>query len=115
MKRASVAGLFVGVLLALTSTVYGSDGATMSDVQHRKVMGGMHHPEKQGDGMEGNSPVMSDTQHKKHMGGAHHPAAGEGRHKGENGKHPTMSDAQHKKHMGAGKHEYHERTNNPEN
>jgi len=77
----------------------GDDGHKMSDVQHRKHMSGLHHPDDGQKRVENEEATpMSDTQHRKHMSGLHHPEDGQ---KGvENEEATPMSDVQHRKHMG---------------
>jgi len=74
MITASAIALLMGSLLVAAPAVYSGEKSSMSDAQHRKTMGGMHHPD-QGDGATENDDAekegatMSDTQHRKTMGG----------------------------------------------
>jgi len=92
-----------GMLMAPSGALASDDGSKMSDVQHRKTMGGIHHPED-GDtaDKEGKKPKMSDVQHRKSMGGIRHPEDGDTADK--EGKKPKMSDVQHRKSMGGTRH-----------
>jgi len=101
--------LIIGGMFAIAPTAYAGETDAMSDAQHRKTMGGMHHPEHtDGAGkQEGDkqSPAMSDAQHRKTMGGLHHTERAEdaGKQEGDK-KSPAMSDAQHRKTMGGSHH-----------
>jgi len=108
LKRSAVA-LMVGGMLAAAPTVYSGESDSMSDAQHRKTMGGMHHPEHVEDAnkQDGDkkSPTMSDAQHRKTMSGLHHTEHVEDASKQDGDKKsPTMSDAQHRKTMGGSHH-----------
>jgi len=91
MKKTRVMILFMGGLMA-APLAYGDDAtntdeaakaskSAMSDMMHRKTMGGgLHHPEagEQAVPADGEAasdkPAMSDTMHRKTMGGGlHHP------------------------------------------
>ncbi len=108
LKRNAIA-LMVGGMLAAAPTVYSGEPDSMSDAQHRKTMGGMHHPEhtdaagkQEGDKK---SPAMSDAQHRKTMGGMRHSERADDASKQEGDKKsPAMSDAQHRKTMGGSHH-----------
>jgi len=97
--------LIIAALLSLAFTVSpmafaDHDGHSMSDVQHRKTMGGLHHPEDGTKGMQNREAhPMSDVQHRKHMSGLHHPSEGGKKGVERQEAHP-MSDVQHRKHMG---------------
>ncbi|MDQ6987831.1 MAG: hypothetical protein Q9M25_08525 [Mariprofundaceae bacterium] len=103
MKKMSVIGLFAGIMLVSAPVVYAEPG--MSDAQHRKTMGGLHHPGHDQSDSDSNSEknaVMSDSQHRKSMGGLHHPdredESTKDSHEGK--RKPSMSDSQHRKNMG---------------
>ena len=66
----------LGLAFATSPAAFaGSRDHEMSDMQHRKHMGGPRHPE---DGHEqtedGKARPMSGMQHRKHMGGLRHPS-----------------------------------------
>jgi len=93
----------LGVAFAASPMAFADDVGSkqMSDVQHRKRMGGLHHPEDGQKGVESSeeAPPMSDVQHRKTMGGLHHPEDGQkGVESSEEA--PPMSDVQHRKTMG---------------
>jgi len=96
--------LILAALLGLAFTASpmafaNDDGHTMSDVQHRKTMGGLHHPKDGKKNVENREArPMSDVQHRKTMGGLHHPK--DGKKNVENREARPMSDVQHRKHMG---------------
>jgi len=108
LKRSAII-LMMGGMLAIAPTAYSGESGTMSDAQHRKTMGGMHHTERaddasKQDGDKKNS-AMSDAQHRKTMGGMHHTERTDDTSKQEGDKKaPTMSDAQHRKTMGGSHH-----------
>lgn len=67
------AAVLTAGLTAAATAFASDDGARMSDVQHRKTMGGMHHPQDvQQDDESKKAGSMSDVQHRKHMGGLKH-------------------------------------------
>jgi len=76
LKRSAIA-LMMGGMLAAAPTIYAGESGTMSDAQHRKTMGGLHHTERADDTSQQDddkkTPTMSDAQHRKTMGGTHHP------------------------------------------
>ncbi len=92
--------LILAALLGLAFTLSpaafaGERDNRMSDMQHKKHMGGLHHPKDGTDAKNTNASSMSDVQHRKHMGGLRHPEDGE-----KDGEARLMSDPQHRKHMG---------------
>ncbi len=103
MKKISVIGMFMGAVL-LVPVAFAGDQNSMSDVQHRKTMSGMHHPEHShdADAKEGHA-VMSDSQHRKTMSGMSHPKHDDGKKLTEK-ENATMSNAQHRKTMGGMSH-----------
>jgi len=103
MKKANVAGLLIGAVLVAAPVAYGGENHTMSDAQHRKTMGGMHHPEQSRDAAaDKKQAVMSDAQHRKTMGGMRHPE--QSRDATADKKRAVMSDTQHRKTMGGAHH-----------
>ncbi len=103
LKKSGVA-LLSGAMLIAVPTIYSGESGTMSDAQHRKVMGGMHHPEHAGEANKQDDDrkksTMSDAQHRKVMSGMHHPEhTGEASKQDGDRKKSTMSDAQHRKTM----------------
>ncbi|MBL1351812.1 MAG: hypothetical protein COA61_000515 [Zetaproteobacteria bacterium] len=91
-------GVLLSASLLAASLAYADGNHTMSDTQHQKTMGGMHHPaSSEGQYGESGTAVMGDTQHRKTMTGMKHQhSANEKDHK----KASKMSDAQHRKTMG---------------
>lgn len=111
MLKASAIVLLMGGLLVAAPAVYSGEQGSMSDMQHRKTMGGsMHHPEKADDAVKSDAAKepanMSDMQHRKTMGGSmHHPERAAGASKDDAEKTPaSMSDMQHRKMMGGSMH-----------
>ncbi len=99
-NKTLILAALLGLALATSPAAFAGDrDHQMSGAQHRKHMGGLHHPK---DGREQaedeKARPMSDMQHKKHMGGLHHPK--DRREQAEDEKARPMSDMQHKKHMG---------------
>jgi len=108
LKKHGIA-LIIGGMFAIVPTAYAGETDSMSDAQHRKTMGGMHHPEH-ADGagkqeIDKKSPAMSDAQHRKTMGGLRHTEHVEDASKQDGDKKsPAMSDTQHRKTMGGSHH-----------
>ncbi len=102
--KTSITILFMGCILMAAPVVYSGEHRSMSDVQHRKHMGGLHHPEHSEDasmqGVDEKTSTMSDAQHRKHMGGLHHPDNADAAEHDDEKDGVGMSDVQHRKHMG---------------
>jgi len=108
LKRSAIV-LMMGGMLAAAPTIYAGESGTMSNAQHRKTMGGLHHTEHAADASKQDedkkTPTMSDAQHRKTMGGLHHTErADDTSQQDDDKKTPTMSDAQHRKTMGGSHH-----------
>ncbi|MDQ6957266.1 MAG: hypothetical protein Q9M21_08730 [Mariprofundaceae bacterium] len=103
MKKAKIIGLLMGTVLVAAPVAYGGENHAMSDAQHRKTMGGMHHPEQNRDAVaDKKRAMMSNAQHRKTMGGMRHPE--QSRDAVTDKKRAVMSDAQHRKTMGGSHH-----------
>ncbi len=109
MLKKSAVVLIMGGMLVAAPVIYSGESGNMSDAQHRKAMGGMHHPKHADDtnkqDVDKKSTPMSDAQHRKAMGGMHHPEHADDASKQDvDKKSVPMSGAQHRKTMGGSHH-----------